>query len=236
MPGRRDEAGGEDGGDEVVLFGIPQEQMTPEVRHALDTLLAQIEETREGLEAAKRRVRELEALADQDTLTPVFNRRAFLRELGRSMAFAKRHDSPLSLVFIDINRLKALNDRHGHAVGDEALRRVAEILVDGTRASDTVARLGGDEFAILLPKTEPGPAQELADRLSCTIGAERIRSGETDVMLSVSYGVHPVDPQHSPEAALAAADREMYAHKRGVATLDERAEPADSAELHDFRR
>lgn len=197
--------------DEVVLFGIPEEQMTPEVRHALDGLLARLEETDQALERAKRKVSELEVLADRDSLTPAFNRRAFLRELDRAIALSARHESPLSLIYVDIDNLKTLNDREGHAAGDRALRALATILGEHTRASDLIGRIGGDEFALLLPHTNGDAAAELAARLAGGVDA----ATNSTAGLSISYGVHEIDPtRESAEQAMAAADEAMYAHKR----------------------
>jgi len=202
-------------GDEIVLFGIPQEELTPHVRRAVSQLAEQLEGTRGELAQAKRQLAELKQLADHDTLTPTLNRRAFLRELRRSMAFAQRHGVPLSIVFVDINELKALNDRYGHSLGDEALRRIAETLLERTRESDAVGRIGGDEFALILPQTSGEAARDLAARLSEAVAAIRVEANGDSIPLSISYGVHAVDPQEDPDRAIAAADQEMYAHKRG---------------------
>jgi len=197
--------------DEVVLFGIPEEQMTPEVRRAIEGLLARLEETDQALERASKKVTELEILADRDSLTPAFNRRAFMRELGRAIALSARHQSPLSLVYIDIDDLKTLNDREGHAAGDAALKALASILNEHTRTSDLIGRIGGDEFALLLPHTNGEAAAELAARLDEAVNA----AANSTTGLSISYGVHEIDPTRETEdQAMAAADEAMYAHKR----------------------
>ena len=217
-----DESREESSRDEVVLFGIPEEQMTPEVRRALDGLLARLEETDQALERATRKVSELEVLADRDSLTPAFNRRAFLRELDRAIALSARHRSPVSLVYIDIDNLKTLNDREGHAAGDTALKTLAAILDDHTRTSDVIGRIGGDEFALLLPHTNGDAAAELAARLNGAVNA----ATDSTAGLSISYGVHELDTsRETADQAMAAADEAMYAHKRRKDYADESPRP-----------
>jgi len=201
--------------DDIVLFGIPQDELTPNVRRAVSRLTEQLEQTRGELDWAKRRLTELEELADHDPLTAALNRRAFLRELDRSMAFAARYGLPLSIVFLDIDGLKAINDRYGHAAGDEALRQVGETLIQRTRRSDLVARIGGDEFALILPQTSREAAEGLASRLSEAVAALTVAADGDFIALSIAYGVHAVDPQEDAESAMAVADRDMYARKRG---------------------
>ena len=85
-------------------------------------------------------------LADEDSLLPVINRRAFVRELSRAMSFAQRYTQPSSLAFFDVNNMKTINDELGHAAGDAALMHVAEMLLEHVRHSDVVGRLGGDQW------------------------------------------------------------------------------------------
>src|SRR5579875_145629 len=96
------------------------------------------------------RLAEAERLADHDALIPVLNRRAFSRELARTIAYCERYGAAASLVFFDLDGFKAVNDAHGHAAGDAALRAVAEVLTANVRDSDLVGRLGGDEFGVIL--------------------------------------------------------------------------------------
>ena len=97
-----------------------------------------------------RRCRELEARADIDPLTDIFNRRGFERELKRSLAYVKRYGTRAALIYLDLDGFKPVNDRHGHAAGDAVLKAVAAMLARKVRASDVVARIGGDEFAVIL--------------------------------------------------------------------------------------
>ncbi|HEY6335320.1 MAG TPA: diguanylate cyclase, partial [Alphaproteobacteria bacterium] len=115
--------------DIATVSGIPEAEFTPRVREAVMALLAEVDALRRELTEAKRRVGYLERLADEDTLVPVVNRRAFVRELSRILSYARRHNVPCSIVYFDLNDLKTINDAHGHGAGDAALAHVASILV-----------------------------------------------------------------------------------------------------------
>src|SRR4051794_41410327 len=107
-------------------------------------------ELRAELLALRARLAEAEGLADRDALTPLLNRRALMRELARTLAAVERYGRPASLVYFDLDGLKAINDRFGHAAGDAVLRAVAQRLIGHVRASDVAGRMGGDEFAVIL--------------------------------------------------------------------------------------
>ena len=131
----------------VSLAGVPESEMTPRVRQALMGLLGEVDRLRRELDDSRNRIAFLERLADEDSLMPIANRRAFVRELSRMMAFAQRYGTPASVIYFDLDGLKAVNDQHGHAAGDAALQHIAQILVDSVRNTDVVGRLGGDENA-----------------------------------------------------------------------------------------
>ena len=152
-------------------------------------------------------------LSTSDSLTCLRNRRAFEERLQEEFARAARHGSPLSILLLDLDRLKTLNDRHGHRVGDEALARVAAALRDGSRAMDIAARWGGDEFALLAPDTGPDEALRLAERVRALVAL----GGDATHAITVSVGVATLDAAHGvagPEALMRAADAALYAAKR----------------------
>jgi diguanylate cyclase (GGDEF)-like protein len=109
--------------------------------------------------------------ANIDSLTGCLNRRRFDEVLAEELDRAVRHDRQLSLMVLDIDGFKAINDTHGHPVGDAALRSLADVLHAECRAHDVVARIGGDEFAVVLPDTEPAEAEVLAARVEVAVGA-----------------------------------------------------------------
>ena len=158
------------------------------------------------------RLKVLERLADSDTLTPLPNRRFFMRAVERAIAQLDRHGTPAALLFIDLNRLKEINDSHGHSVGDEALVHTAWVLREKVRTGDIVARIGGDEFGVLLDYTDEAAAAEKAEAL-CKAITDRPLHGRIPV--SCSIGIAPLLKDDTPETALSRADSAMYRSKRG---------------------
>ena len=151
-------------------------------------------------------------LARTDSLTGLYNRRAFEDRLEHDLVLARRHKNALTLVYVDADNFKAVNDTHGHAEGDRILRKIGEVLRGSVREADTAARLGGDEFALVLPDTDcPG-----AKHAVVKITRELHRAlGLGDRPITCSIGVVTfLDPAKSPEQAVAAADDLMYQVKR----------------------
>ena len=202
--------------DVATIAGIPDTDLTPKVRVAIEMLMAEVQRLREDLTRSHQRVGYLEKLADEDSLVPVANRRAFVRELGRSVALAERYGTAASVLYFDINGMKAINDQHGHAAGDAALKHVGEILTNSVRESDVVGRLGGDEFGVILVQTDTGRAVEKADSLANAIATNPLEWNGNVLGLSVAYGAHTAKSQENAGEALEQADKAMYAHKQGL--------------------
>jgi len=165
------------------------------------------------LAAMRDKLRELEARADIDPLTDVFNRRGFERELKRAIAHVARYGGSAALVYLDLDRLKPINDRHGHSAGDAVLRAVAAALVQRVRASDTVARLGGDEFALLLWNLDERNAIAKSAALELAIDALQVPFGSELLTVGLSAGVAMLDAPTDAADAVARADAAMYARK-----------------------
>ncbi len=204
--------------DSAAFLGLTETDMTPKVIDALQTLMTEIDDLRNEVAMLKLRLNEAQAQADMDVLTPVLNRRAFLREMKRVAAFAQRYGSPASVVFFDLDNFKAVNDRFGHAAGDEALKAVAKRLLGNVRESDVVGRMGGDEFAVLLAQSDKETATSKAQSLADAIRSQPVEFGEWSAPLHVSYGVREIEPGADPEAALAEADAAMFVRKRKQAS------------------
>jgi diguanylate cyclase (GGDEF)-like protein len=155
-------------------------------------------------------------MASRDPLTGLFNRRIFLEQLDREYYQSQRHNSPLSLIILDLDRFKRVNDTYGHQVGDGFLKWLADTMGQVTRAGDMTARIGGEEFAILLPRTDLDQALILASRLKEALAANVIPEGLPEVRLSVSQGV--ADVSHflikSPADLVYWSDQAMYLAKR----------------------
>ncbi|OAN56011.1 hypothetical protein A6A04_10660 [Paramagnetospirillum marisnigri] len=162
--------------------------------------------------------RELRRLATTDPLTGVGNRRHFLNLAEAELSRVHRHDRKLSVVTFDIDHFKRINDGHGHGVGDDAIRAVAEACVSALRDIDVVGRMGGEEFAVLLPETDLAAAEEVARRLHDRIGEIRLHTekGNGPLCISASFGVSEVaDTDQTIDCALRRADAAMYEAKEG---------------------
>ena len=180
----------------------------------VERLTAERDRLRDELARARSRIASLERLADEDALTPVANRRAFVRQLTRMIAFSHRYGVPASVVYFDVNNMKHINDAHGHPAGDAALRRIATVLRDNVRSSDIVGRLGGDEFGVILAQTDHAQALAKAASLAAAIEAEPLVWGEAMIPVSAAFGVYAFAGGDDPQRAIEAADRAMYEHKR----------------------
>jgi diguanylate cyclase (GGDEF)-like protein len=200
--------------DSAEFLGVTEAEMTPAVTAAVQNLLGEIDDLRGEVSRLKGRLAEVEDLADRDALTPLLNRRAFLRELGRIRTFAQRYGSPASLVYFDLDDLKGVNDRLGHAAGDAALKAVAERLLAHVRESDVVGRMGGDEFAVILAQADQATAEAKAAALARAIEAEPLQFGDWSAPVHISWGVREITQDAEPEALVAEADAAMYVKKR----------------------
>jgi diguanylate cyclase (GGDEF)-like protein len=176
-------------------------------------ILAENQELRNAIIAMKSRIDELEQLADTDTLTPLPNRRAFLRRLESVMRYAERHGTPVAIVFIDLDGLKRINDEYGHHAGDIVLRHVASQLSVSLRATDMVARIGGDEFGLILDHLEEANACAKAVSLMQMIAGTPVDIGCLKISVSVTAGVAALKPNDSLDSLIARADDAMYARR-----------------------
>jgi diguanylate cyclase (GGDEF)-like protein len=156
-------------------------------------------------------------LSTQDELTGLANRRLFYNQLGMEIDRARRFEQPISVVAIDIDHFKLLNDRHGHPVGDAALREVATLLGRNVRKIDTVARVGGEEFMILLPRADIQEAAGVAGKLRHAVLNTEFSGGkeQPEGRLTVSLGVAMLAPtdDRNGESLIGRADQALYAAK-----------------------
>ncbi|EKV29613.1 GGDEF domain protein [Caenispirillum salinarum AK4] len=171
-----------------------------------NTLMAELEESRE----------ELLQQSVRDGLTGCFNRRRFDSALHGEAERARRYGRPLSVILVDLDRFKPINDIHGHAAGDAVLKGVAEALADNVRSSDLVARVGGDEFAILAPETGAEQARALASKLSQAVAEKRVAFGHLSLSVGASCGASTLDPEtgEGVAALMERADEAMYEIKK----------------------
>jgi diguanylate cyclase (GGDEF)-like protein len=158
--------------------------------------------------------KQLARLATTDSLTGLVNRRAFFERTDSARLLATRLRSPIALMMIDIDHFKRINDRFGHATGDEALREFAATARQALREHDILGRLGGEEFALVLPGTSLEGALQAAERLRSAVADTRLPKCERYSM-TVSIGVVVIDPDEHIKSALARADHGLYAAKSG---------------------
>lgn len=183
---------------ELHLFGRREPQFRERIAEVSDFL---VPAARNSLSLARYRQR-----ARTDALTGLHNREAFAQRLEEEIARARRYELELSLIMIDVDGLKELNDAQGHLAGDRTIRAVGSCLERLVRRSDIVARYGGDEFVIILPGTGARAARRVIDRLQGEVAIEPEIPG-------VSAGHATLDREESADSFLARADQDMYRKK-----------------------
>jgi diguanylate cyclase (GGDEF)-like protein len=189
-----------------------------------DDDLERLEELAERVAPAienARRFREARQLADLDALTGLHNRRYFHETLARELDRANRYQRQLSLVLVDVDAFKEINDRMGHLAGDAALAEIADRVRKVVRAADIPCRVGGDELAVIVPEAEIGQARQLVGRIQRAVSSEPVaRAGR----IRVSAGVAELQPNDDPTSLFERADESLYAAKHagkgGLAAAD----------------
>ena len=156
----------------------------------------------------------LHELACTDPLTQLRNRRFMMEVAQHEAAVFERGGRALSLLLGDVDHFKRINDQHGHAVGDGALKAVARVLREGVREVDHVARWGGEEFLVLLPGTDLDEARQVAERLRIAVQSLVEVDGRRELSLSITLGLAELRPGESIEQALMRADRALYEGKQ----------------------
>jgi len=188
------------GADDVLDKTIPDEELVARTRARARTA-----------EALAR----LRTQSEVDPLTGTLNRRGLRRALDREIEQSRRSRASLSLLLIDIDRFKEINDRFGHLAGDDVLRAIADTLTEAVRGGDVVARLGGDEFVLVLPDAGAEASAEVADRIREQVGKIRVADSDHRISLSIGTVIEPAGAR-GVELLLDAADRAMYRNKAGV--------------------
>lgn len=159
---------------------------------------------------------DLVSSALRDPLTKLYNKRYLMERLDSELKFARRHETAVSLLMMDIDHFKKVNDTHGHLAGDKVLERLAGVLVKAVRNEDVVARFGGEELAIVLRAIAVDAAAALAERLRRLIEQTLIEHGGQHLRATVSVGVagYPVTNAETVEQLIEAADQALYRAKR----------------------
>jgi two-component system cell cycle response regulator len=189
----------------LLCSGLPGELRGPRLaRTALFALFGY---------ALGRQIDELAELSETDPLTRLLNARGFASRLHAELKRAKRYQEPLSLLFLDLDGLKYINDRYGHRAGSDALRAVASVIRAELRETDTGARWGGDEFTILAPRTDTGKATAFAERIRTSI-AQRAALWPTTVSIGIATLGDGEEGPADAQRLIRDADRGMYEAKR----------------------
>ena len=164
----------------------------------------------------QQRISELEHQSMTDALTGLINFRGFERHLAQEMERSRRLESPTSLIMLDIDHFKQVNDQYGHDVGNLALVHLAGLLTQSLRKLDLACRFGGEEFALILPSTPLNPAIQVAERIRMLIAKSPLEQPEGRLQLTVSLGVNvflPLD-ELTPTGLIKATDQYLYQAKQ----------------------
>jgi two-component system cell cycle response regulator len=157
---------------------------------------------------------EIYRLTTMDGLTQIYNRRYFDEQLDREMSRSRRYERVLSLVLLDIDHFKKVNDQFGHLAGDSVLKQLASTVRTKIRREDVFARYGGEEFAILLPEVGLGGTRQLAEKARRLVEKQRFEFDKQPIPVTVSVGIATLEPQHRESGDLVrTADERLYEAK-----------------------
>lgn len=174
----------------------------------------QLKEANDRLQAQQEELERLHSDMGQDFLTKIPNRRAFDERLAEELERARRYGHPLSLVVIDVDHFKRVNDVFGHLAGDRILRALAQILDENKRSSDFLARYGGEEFVIILPETPSDRARVLAEKTRLKVQHSVFRYETNAINITISLGVGGLLPDDTTETLFARVDAALYLAKQ----------------------
>lgn len=191
----------------------------------LQSTLVMLSQSRDEVD---RQNRELQILATRDPLTACLNRRSFYEAIENGLAAARRLNQPYSCIMLDVDHFKQVNDQHGHAVGDQVLQQVADVLTSAARPGDQVARYGGEEFCVLLPHTDLDEAAQIAESMRRAI----IERNCLNLHVTATFGVSTFSSEIStPKQLVDQADVALYAGKRSGRNRVTRTDQIDPAAL-----
>lgn len=192
--------------DVASVHGVDEDDLTPNVRSAMVDLIAEVSTLREALDQSRNRLEYLTMLADQDPVSLVLNRRAFVRELSKALMIAQRRGTDSGLMFIRIENLKAINTNSGLAAGDAAVEHVAGVIQDQTPDGNALGRIGGAVFGVILIGEQEDRARERAANLTAAVSERPLIWQGATVPLTLIAGVYDLNVGEDASAAMNAAD------------------------------
>lgn len=194
----------------IVRLNASLERKVKERTHDLWEANTKLHETAKQLAVMNA---QLDRMSRTDGLTGLYNRRHMDERLAHEQERYKRTGVPFSVLLVDIDLFKRVNDTYGHDVGDTLLRHIAVSLTSGIRKMDTVSRWGGEEFLLLLPATDRNKAMRLAQRIRGDVSGSPYRFGDKTLRVTITIGLSTITPDESLEALLKRADDALYAGK-----------------------
>ncbi|MEZ5654625.1 MAG: GGDEF domain-containing protein [Sphingobium sp.] len=208
-------AGGEANQVKTPVATLSDAAVTEQAQQSVvDELRGEVMALRRELRLLRIANAELERVAVRDPLTPLYNRRYFLTALNERLARARRYNSRAAVLFIDINRMKYINDVFGHSAGDFALIHAAQLVQANIRTSDVAARIGGDEFALIIEEASKVQAEAKAQELENLLRSTECVFGTDILPVSASIGLTMLQPGDTEDALIERADANMYLRKR----------------------
>jgi diguanylate cyclase (GGDEF)-like protein len=195
--------------DTTAVQGVAADGIAPSVREAMANLIGEVAELREALDQSNKRLDYLTTLADQDSLSTLLNRRAFVRELSRALVLARQGQVGSTLIVLEIENLKEINVRLGMAAGDAAIEHAAGIVRDQFAEGTVAGRLGGAEFGLVLVGEPVDPARAQAQNLALALAARPLIWEGKEISLALQWGLHSLRSGEDANAAMNAADRAM---------------------------
>jgi diguanylate cyclase (GGDEF)-like protein len=198
------------------LFGVVRMAGESEARYEeLEQRMLSLQ--RENLDLVVKN-RMLSEVSTRDALTGLYNRWFVIEKIESEMNRSLRHGSPMSVLMLDVDHFKRVNDTWGHGAGDQVLQGIGKLLRDSCRVYDVPGRYGGEEFCVVLPETKPGNTTVVAERIRSRLEATALPCGETSIAVTASIGIAGLDVSEgsellSPSALIDRADRALYSAK-----------------------
>jgi diguanylate cyclase (GGDEF)-like protein len=184
-----------------------------ETEEAINFALIAMAEAEKRIERQKKRIKYLESLSVTDELTQLLNRRGFMKQLRYSLSITRRSKVGGSLMILDLNKFKEINDEYGHSAGDSLLKSIGSCLLEIVRETDVVGRIGGDEFSILMPGAGPGIVTKRIQEIHNSVNQLKFQWNKNNLRISVSIGRCDYDSNNKENQILESADLSMYRQK-----------------------